>query len=141
MPETLTCSDCGSDKLKMARHDFGACGWMEACHCTNCGRQMLDDGTPPLRAPISYECPRLEHTDPGLSEFFRLLAVREHPTLRGINLTARVSSFRRRDGSYYHRNKPLVVRVSVGRNDPCPCGCKKADGITPVKYKNHCGKT
>ena len=27
----------------------------------------------------------------------------------------------------------------VGRNDPCPCGAKKADG-TPVKYKNCHGK-
>jgi len=25
------------------------------------------------------------------------------------------------------------------RNDPCPCGSKKADG-TPIKYKNCCGK-
>jgi preprotein translocase subunit SecA len=28
---------------------------------------------------------------------------------------------------------------TVGRNDPCPCGAKKADG-TPVKYKHCCGK-
>ena len=27
----------------------------------------------------------------------------------------------------------------VGRNDPCPCGAKKADG-TPVKYKHCHGK-
>src|SRR3989344_7578276 len=27
----------------------------------------------------------------------------------------------------------------VGRNDPCPCGAKKADG-TPVKYKNCHGR-
>ena len=27
----------------------------------------------------------------------------------------------------------------VGRNDPCPCGAKKADG-TPIKYKHCHGK-
>jgi preprotein translocase subunit SecA len=27
----------------------------------------------------------------------------------------------------------------IGRNEPCPCGAKKADG-RPVKYKNCCGK-
>jgi preprotein translocase subunit SecA len=27
----------------------------------------------------------------------------------------------------------------VGRNDPCPCGAKRADG-QPMKYKNCCGK-
>ncbi|MFA6082606.1 MAG: preprotein translocase subunit SecA [Patescibacteria group bacterium] len=33
-------------------------------------------------------------------------------------------------------NKPTGESKKVGRNDPCPCGAKKADG-TPVKYK-HC---
>ncbi len=41
-------------------------------------------------------------------------------------------------------NKEGVVAVShksdkIGRNDPCPCGAKKADG-TPIKYKHCHGK-
>lgn len=42
-------------------------------------------------------------------------------------------------------NRPEVVRgtvvhaAKVGRNDPCPCGAKKADG-TPMKYKHCHGK-
>ena len=35
--------------------------------------------------------------------------------------------------------KPIVNENKVGRNDPCPCGAKKADG-TPKKYKHCCGK-
>jgi len=33
--------------------------------------------------------------------------------------------------------QPVENKDKVGRNDPCPCGAKKADG-TPIKYK-HCG--
>lgn len=37
--------------------------------------------------------------------------------------------------------KPVVSNApQVGRNDPCPCGARKADG-TPVKYKNCHGKS
>jgi preprotein translocase subunit SecA len=32
-----------------------------------------------------------------------------------------------------------VEGEKVGRNDPCPCGAKRADG-QPMKYKNCCGK-
>jgi preprotein translocase subunit SecA len=35
--------------------------------------------------------------------------------------------------------QPVVAKVKVGRNDPCPCGAKKPDG-RPVKYKHCHGK-
>lgn len=28
----------------------------------------------------------------------------------------------------------------IGRNAPCPCGRKRADGKTPVKHKRCCGR-
>jgi len=35
--------------------------------------------------------------------------------------------------------RPIASRKEPGRNDPCPCGRKRADG-RPVKYKNCCGR-
>jgi len=36
-------------------------------------------------------------------------------------------------------NSTKVAHEKIGRNDPCPCGAKKADGA-PIKYKHCCGK-
>lgn len=51
----------------------------------------------------------------------------------------------RDSASYNHagddapKQKPIINNVTTGRNDPCPCGAKKADG-TPIKYKKCHGK-
>ena len=37
------------------------------------------------------------------------------------------------------KQKPIINKDTVGRNEPCPCGAKKADG-TPKKYKHCCGR-
>lgn len=37
------------------------------------------------------------------------------------------------------KQKPIVNKNNIGRNDPCPCGATKPDG-TPKKYKHCCGK-
>ncbi|MDR0838046.1 MAG: hypothetical protein LBN99_00225, partial [Oscillospiraceae bacterium] len=37
------------------------------------------------------------------------------------------------------KKQPVKAGVKIGRNDPCPCGKRKADG-TPVKYKNCHGR-
>ena len=43
-------------------------------------------------------------------------------------------------GSSEQREKSLPLgKAPVGRNDPCPCGAKKADG-NPIKYKHCHGK-
>jgi len=34
---------------------------------------------------------------------------------------------------------PKEQKEKVGRNDPCPCGAKDANG-RPIKYKKCCGK-
>ncbi|MFZ5982294.1 MAG: preprotein translocase subunit SecA [Patescibacteria group bacterium] len=44
-----------------------------------------------------------------------------------------------RNASQSEAGRPIVNENKVGRNDPCPCGAKKADG-TPIKYKHCCGK-
>jgi hypothetical protein len=33
----------------------------------------------------------------------------------------------------------IRAEKKISLNDPCPCGRKKPDGVTPVKYKNCCG--
>ena len=33
---------------------------------------------------------------------------------------------------------PARSSRKIGRNEPCPCGAKKEDGVTPVKYKKCC---
>jgi len=41
---------------------------------------------------------------------------------------------------YGMKTKKLEKNIKVGRNDPCPCGRKQADG-TSIKYKKCCGKS
>ncbi|MEA3463986.1 MAG: preprotein translocase subunit SecA [Patescibacteria group bacterium] len=52
------------------------------------------------------------------------------------------SGFKSKDNNNAGLVKQKMKNVNgkkVGRNDPCPCGAKKADG-TPKKYKHCCGK-
>ncbi|MCX6763504.1 MAG: hypothetical protein NTZ97_02100, partial [Candidatus Moranbacteria bacterium] len=37
------------------------------------------------------------------------------------------------------KQSPIINKDKVGRNDPCPCGARHADG-RPKKYKHCCGK-
>jgi len=38
------------------------------------------------------------------------------------------------------RQKPIKKGQKIGRNDPCPCGKKRPNGL-PMKYKDCCGRT
>jgi len=44
-----------------------------------------------------------------------------------------------RDEAREVKNVPVTTGPKVGRNDPCPCGAKAADG-RPIKYKNCHGR-
>ncbi|NLT15364.1 MAG: preprotein translocase subunit SecA [Clostridiales bacterium] len=37
------------------------------------------------------------------------------------------------------RQQPVKKSVKIGRNDPCPCGKKRPNGL-PIKYKDCCGR-
>jgi len=37
------------------------------------------------------------------------------------------------------KNQPVRAGKKIGRNDPCPCGKKRPNGL-PMKYKDCCGK-
>ena len=37
------------------------------------------------------------------------------------------------------RQQPVKKGVKIGRNDPCPCGKKRPNGL-PMKYKDCCGR-
>jgi SEC-C motif len=126
-----TCTDCSSE-LKHQRRDFGSGGWMESLDCPQCRRPVASP-VENTATPLTYECPPLEHTDPGLAEFFRLVATKQHPTVRGCNLMAAVHSFRLKDGRTVHNQRPLQAVKVPGRNDPCSCG-------SGLKFKKCCGK-
>lgn len=67
--------------------------------------------------------PRFEDTNPELAELFRLVANKQHPTIKGLYFGP--------DGVKVTRN-PVRAQVVPGRNDPCSCGSGK-------KYKKCCG--
>lgn len=70
----------------------------------------------------------LEETDPLLAEHLRKIANREHPVVRGIEMSWHTRQYHLWDGR-------VEVRTSKppGRNDACPCG-------SGVKYKKCCGR-
>ena len=37
------------------------------------------------------------------------------------------------------KKSPVKRAKKIGRNDPCPCGKKRPNGL-PIKYKDCCGK-
>ena len=37
------------------------------------------------------------------------------------------------------RREPVKVGKKIGRNDPCPCGKLRPNGL-PMKYKDCCGR-
>jgi len=42
-------------------------------------------------------------------------------------------------GGYDTRRQPTKKMQKIGRNDPCPCGKKRPNGL-PMKYKDCCGR-
>ena len=37
------------------------------------------------------------------------------------------------------KKQPVRKQQKIGRNDPCPCGKKRPNGL-PMKYKDCCGR-
>ena len=37
------------------------------------------------------------------------------------------------------KKQPVKKAQKIGRNDPCPCGKKRPNGL-PMKYKDCCGR-
>ncbi len=104
-------------------------------------------GSVKLRA-YGQKDPLIEYKNEGHRSFHELLRTFEK------NFSEMIIKFRIADSSPVEKSEQGVrrysnqksassslgkKRIKVGRNDPCPCGAKKADG-RPVKYKHCCGK-
>lgn len=67
----------------------------------------------------------LEQTDPEMAEHIRLIANREHPLIRRLNIGLSRAAITFHDGR-------VKVVPNAGRNDPCPCKSGR-------KFKKCCG--
>jgi uncharacterized protein YecA (UPF0149 family) len=66
-------------------------------------------------ATISSDPLPLEQTDPEAAELIRQIVNKEHPLYRGF--------YARESGVKFLLRRDLML--SLGRNDPCPCGSGK----------------
>jgi uncharacterized protein len=85
--------------------------------------------TPDGEEGLNYLCPSYKrffaHVDPYMKVMTRLLRERKPPAMI-------MEMLRREEGGGAGRQATSGAVVSIGRNEPCPCGSGR-------KYKNCCG--
>jgi preprotein translocase subunit SecA len=65
--------------------------------------------------------------------------VRKEQPLERTSVSRTVTTAGNVGGDDSEKKQPVKKGKKIGRNDPCPCGKKRPNGL-PMKYKDCCGR-
>ncbi|UOO37593.1 preprotein translocase subunit SecA [Oscillospiraceae bacterium CM] len=65
--------------------------------------------------------------------------VKKEQTLERKSVSKNASAVENAGGDDSVKQQPVKKGAKIGRNDPCPCGKKRSNGL-PMKYKDCCGR-
>ncbi len=65
--------------------------------------------------------------------------VKKEQTLERKSVAKNANAINNAGGDDSVKQQPIKKGTKIGRNDPCPCGKKRPNGL-PMKYKDCCGK-
>ncbi|MEL4106437.1 preprotein translocase subunit SecA [Oscillospiraceae bacterium WX1] len=65
--------------------------------------------------------------------------VKKEQTLERKSVSKNASAVENAGGDDSAKQQPVKKGAKIGRNDPCPCGKKRSNGL-PMKYKDCCGR-
>jgi len=68
-----------------------------------------------------------------------VVRLRKNETLQRRGVATNINASQEGDGDGAQRRQPVKKGPKIGRNDPCPCGKKRQNGL-PMKYKDCCGR-